>query len=122
MPFLKELCKGMLTEKDISLLPSSFDVVGDILIFADFPKALKRKEKKIGEKILSSLNNVKVVCKKTKLYGGRYRTPKLSILAGEKRKETLHKENSIIIKLDVEKVYFSPRLSHERERINREVK
>ncbi len=103
-------------------MPTSFDVVGDILIFSDFPKELKKKEKIIGNKILESFKNIKVVTKKTKKYGGTFRTPTLRILAGERRKETTHKENGIRVKLNVEKVYFSSRLGHERERINKLIK
>jgi len=119
---LKELLKNDLTPKELVLLPTGFDVVGDILIFAEFPKELAKKERKIASKILASFPNVKVVCKKTKMYSGTFRTPKLKIMAGEKRKETTHKENGVSIKLNVEKVYFSPRLGHERERINKLVK
>jgi tRNA (guanine37-N1)-methyltransferase len=116
---LKELLKSELTEQELSIMPTGFDTVGDIIIFSDFPKELEKKEKAIGEKILKFFPNVKVVCKKTKNYGGKFRTPKLKIIAGEKRKETEHKENGIRVKLNVEKVYFSPRLGHERERINK---
>jgi tRNA (guanine37-N1)-methyltransferase len=119
---LKELLQEDLTKTERLLLPSSFDVVGDILIFADFPKELEKKEKIIGEKILEAFKNIKVVCKKTENYSGIFRTPILKIIVGEDRKETIHKENTIRVKLDVEKVYFSPRLGHERERINKLVK
>jgi hypothetical protein len=43
-------------------------------------------------------------------------------MSGEKRTETTHKENGVNIKLDVEKCYFSPRLSQERLRIAKLVK
>lgn len=43
MVTLKEALKGKLTEKQISLVPKSFDVVGDILIFSDFPEELKKE-------------------------------------------------------------------------------
>ncbi len=119
---LKEALKGKLTEKQLSLVPSSFDVVGDIMIFADFPKGLVKKEKLIGNEILKLFKNIKVVCKKTKKYSGRYRLPKLKIIAGEKRKETVYRENNIQLKLNVENVYFSPRLSNERKRINNLIK
>jgi tRNA (guanine37-N1)-methyltransferase len=117
MQQLKDLLKGRLTKKQISLLPASFDIVGDILIFADFPEELQKKEKLIGESILKLLKHIKVVAKKVKKYSGKYRTPKLKIIAGEKRKETIYKENNIQLKLHIEKVYFSPRLSNERKRI-----
>ncbi len=119
---LKFILKNKLAKKEIELLPRSFDVVGNILIFSDFPKELEKKEKIIGEEILGQFRNIKTVVKKTRKYSGKFRTPKLKIIAGEKTKETLHKENNVSIKLDVEKVYFSSRLSNERKRISLQVK
>lgn len=112
----------MITKKDISLIPKSFDVVGDILIFMEFPESLIKKEKEIGDYILSKLKNVKVVCRKTKKFSGTFRLSKLKIIAGEKRKETLHKENNCLFKLNVETCYFSTRLGNERQRIYSQVK
>ena len=115
---LKFYLKDKLSEKEREFVPTSFDVVGDILIFSDFPKELTKKEKLIGEIILQTYPHIKTVLKKTKKYSGKFRTPKLKIIAGEKRKETLHKENGVFIKLDVERVYFSPRMSTERKRVS----
>ena len=114
---LKYYFKDKLSEKELKLMPTSFDVVGDILIFSEFPKELAKKEKLIGKIILETYHHIKTILKKTKKYSGKFRTPKLKIIAGEKRKETTHKENNIFIKLDVEKVYFSARMSSERKRI-----
>ena len=114
---LKFYLKGKLSEKELRLMPTSFDVVGDILIFSEFPKELAKKEKLIGKVILETYHHIKTILKKTKKYSGRFRTPKLKIIAGEKRKETTHKENNVFIRLDVEKVYFSARMSSERKRI-----
>lgn len=119
---LKYYLKNKLTPKELKLVPSSFDVVGDILIFSEFPRELIKKEKIIGQTILENYSHIKTVLKKTKKYSGKYRTPKLTVIAGEKRKETICKENNILIKLDVEKVYFSPRLSSERKRIAQLIK
>ena len=95
---------------------ASFDIVGDIAIFQT---DISKKE---AEALLKEHNNLKVVCKKTKKYSGRYRLPKLKVIAGEKRKETEYKENNARLKLDVEKCYFSPRLANERLRIAKLVK
>jgi len=114
---IKQTLKNKLTKKELSIMPSSFDIVGDILIFSDFPKDLTKKEKLIANALLSLHKNVKVIAKKTKKYSGKFRTPKLKIIAGLNKKETIHKENNVSLKLDVEKVYFSPRLSNERKRI-----
>lgn len=114
---LKFYLKDKLTKKELELVPSSFDVVGDIMIFSDFPKELAKKEKVIGNVILENYNHIKTVLKKTKKYSGKFRTPKLKVVAGKKGKETICKENNVLVKLDVEKVYFSPRMSSERKRI-----
>jgi tRNA (guanine37-N1)-methyltransferase len=119
---LKYYLKGKLSEKELQSVPTSFDVVGDILIFSDFPKELARKEKMIGKVVLKTHTYIKTILKKTKKYSGKFRTPKLKIIAGEKRKETICRENNIFVKLDVEKVYFSVRMSSERLRISKLVK
>lgn len=114
---LKYYLKDILKEKELKLVPTSFDVTGSIMIFAEFPKELIKKEKIICNKILQHYKNIKTILRKTKKYSGRYRLPKYKIIAGEKTKEAIYKENNAAIKLDVEKVYFSPRLSSERKRI-----
>jgi len=119
---LKELLKGKLTEKEIALMPRSFDTVGDIIIFSDFPSELKKKEKLIGKVILEKYPHIKVIAKKTKKYSGKFRTPTLRIIVGERRKETIYKENNVRLKLNVEKVYFSSRLATERQRIIAQIK
>ncbi len=114
---LKYLLKETLAQKELELVPSSFDLVGDMLIFSEFPKELAKKENAIGEVILENYPHVKVILKKIKKYSGKFRTPKLKVIAGEKRKEAVCRENNVSLKLDVEKVYFSPRMSSERKRI-----
>lgn len=119
---LKYYLKDKLSKKELELVPSSFDMVGDIMIFSEFPKELVKKEKLIGNIILQNYHHVKTILKKTKKYSGKFRTPKLKVIAGEKRKETVCRENSVLIKLDVEKVYFSARMSSERKRIAEQIK
>lgn len=103
-------------------LPSSYDIIGDILIFEVKDKLTEKEEKEIANELLKINKNVKVIAKRIDVYKGKYRTRKIKILAGENRKETLHNENGVKIKLDVEKCYFSPRTSQERLRIANLVK
>lgn len=110
-----ECLKKVLSEKELCSVPKSFDVVGDILIFSEMPEG--KRQRVIARCFLEGLKNVRVVCRKSGKYSGVYRTPKLLILAGERRKETVHRENNVSIKLDVERCYFSPRLATERKRI-----
>ena len=119
---LRYYLKDKLKNDELELVPSSFDVVGNILIFSEFPKELLKKEKIIGETILKNYPRIKTVLIKTKKYSGKFRTPKLKVIAGENSKETIYKENDVFIKIDVEKVYFSPRMSSERKRISELIK
>ena len=121
MTQLKKALKK-LTKKERSLVPRAFDTVGTIAIFNEFPKELKKKEKYIAQTLLALQKNVKTVAKKTKQYAGKLRTPKITLLAGEKTKETIHKENNVYLKLNVETCYFSTRTSNERKRIAKLVK
>ncbi|QDA31505.1 class I SAM-dependent methyltransferase family protein [Thermococcus indicus] len=98
------------------LLPSSFDIIGDIAII-ELPKELMPYGKAIGEAILRVHRHIKAVFAKGSKVSGEYRVRELIHLAGERRTETLHRENGIRLKLDVARVYFSPRLATERMRI-----
>ena len=113
---LKEALKGKLTVKELELLRRSFDIIGDIAIL-EVPKELKKKEKLIGKTILALLPTVKVVAVEQGEHTGAFRRQKLKIVAGEKRLVTLHKESGIVLALDVEKCYYSPRLGSERLRV-----
>src|SRR3989344_5542938 len=119
---LKQILKSKLTKKELSLVPTSFDIMGDVLLFNEFPKQLIKKEKLIANILLKQFKNIKVIAKKTEKYSGKYRLSKIKIISGEKRKETIHKENNCLIKLDIEKCYFSSRLANERLRISKLVK
>lgn len=118
---LKEELKGKLNKKQLEKLPNAYDIIGDILIIG-LPEELSKKEKLIANKLLETHPNIKVICKKQDTHKGKYRTQKLKIIAGEKRKETIHKENNVRLKLNIETSYFSPRSSNERKRIAGQVK
>lgn len=120
MSFLKEKLKSRLSKKDLEKVPSSFEVIGDIAILET--RDLKGKDRLIADAILKNLKNIKVVAKKTAVRKGKYRNWKLKIIGGEKRKETLHKESGVLLKLDVEKCYFTSRMAGERTRINNLIK
>lgn len=53
---------------------------------------------------------------------GPYRLRDLELLRGEKNTETEYKENGLIFRLDVSKVYFSPRLATERMFVSKEAR
>ncbi len=118
---LREGLKNKLTAKELNQAPRSYDLIGDIAVLEIGP-LLQKKEKLIAKTLLSLHTGIKVVCKKAGEHTGVYRTRKLTILAGDNRKETVHKENNVRLKLDIEQCYFSPRLATERLRIAKQVK
>ena len=63
---LKDFLKNKLTKKELDILPASFDVIGNIMIFSDFPEQLEKKEKIIGNEILKNYKHIRSVFKKTK--------------------------------------------------------
>lgn len=103
------------------LLPSSFDIIGDIAVI-ELPKELMQYGNQIGGAILKVHKHIKAVFAKGSAVSGEFRVRELIHLAGEKRTETLHKENGIKLRLDVAKVYFSPRLATERMRVFKKAK
>ena len=66
--------------------------------------------------------NIKTVLEKVDKVKGRLRKLKTRFLAGVKSKETIHKESGCLFKLDIERAYFSPRLSNERLEVARKVR
>ncbi len=121
MPNLRDYLKGKLTEKESNIFRRAFDVVGDIAI-VEIPRELGKKKKLIAEAILKQHKNIKAVYMELGGRKGKLRLQKLQWIGGEDRKETIAMENGVRLKLDVEKVYFSPRMSSERKRIYEQVK
>jgi tRNA (guanine37-N1)-methyltransferase len=115
----KDLLQGF-NNAELQLLPSSYDIVGDIIII-ELTDELISKEKQIADALLKIHSNIKVILKKKGIHEGEYRTQTLKHLAGDKKTITLYKENNASLKLDVAKVYFSPRLSTERKRTYKQV-
>ncbi|MGV8085176.1 MAG: class I SAM-dependent methyltransferase [Candidatus Bilamarchaeum sp.] len=113
---LKEILQKSLSQEEFEQLIGSFDIIGDIAII-EVPAQLESKEAIIGQALLSTHKNLKSVFKKLGGMEGEFRTRPLKFVCGENNTETIYKESSLKIKLDVSKVYFSVRLSHERQRI-----
>jgi len=117
----KELLAERFGEENAKGVLSSYDVVGDIAIIR-IPEELSGDAEEVGKLLLEGDKKIHVVLKKAGGREGEFRVTKLEHLAGEARTETEYIENGVRMKLDVSKVYFSPRLSNERKRIMGEVK
>ncbi len=117
---LKNMLKGVIPDKELKNIKRSFDIVGDIAIL-EIPPELEKLEKSIAWALKRNLPGINVVAKKASTVSGKYRIRKIIPIIG-KRTETIHKEAGIILHLDLNKVYFSPRLGTERLRIASQVK
>ncbi len=100
----------------------AFDVLGNVAL-VKFPREFKQKEKKkFAEKILKDNCAVRTVLEKLGKVKGRLRKISTKVLAGERTKEVLYKENGCVFRFNVDKTYFSPRLSNERKEIASKIK
>ena len=99
------------------MVQRAFNVLGNIAI-VNFADDVKLKDKKrFSEKILKKHSNIKTVLEKSGKFKGRLRKMQTRHLAGEKNKEVLYKENGCVFRFNIDKTYFSPRLSNERKEI-----
>lgn len=107
---------SILTAEEAEELFGAFDQIGNIIILR-IPNSLLSKRKLIGEVLLDKVKTAKSVFYQSSPVEGNYRIRQLELLAGDDRTETQYKEHGCRFKVDVEKTFFSPRLSAERLRI-----
>lgn len=122
---LKDFLKDSLSEEELKLVPSSFDVIGSrerAVAIVEIPEELKAKEVQIAEAVMKMHKAVKSVLKKASERKGVYRKRQYELIAGNKNTEVVHKEHGYLLKLDPQKVYFSSREGTERQRIAGQVK
>lgn len=116
----KELLEKKVPKKDLNKINKSYDIVGDIVIIG-IEENLKKYYEDIGKSLKKIHPQIKtVLCKKE--HHGVFRTMAMEHVYGENRRETIIKENNVKIKIDVENVFCSTRLSSERKRIEKLVK
>jgi len=114
---LKKALENILSDKDSKELVSAFDQIGDIIIVR-IPDSLISKKKIIGKALLEQVKTAKSVFHQSSPVEGDFRTRNLELIEGDEKTETEYKENGCRFIVDVEKAFFSPRLSTERERIS----
>ncbi|MEM7816081.1 MAG: class I SAM-dependent methyltransferase family protein, partial [Candidatus Aenigmatarchaeota archaeon] len=117
---LKDELIGKIPKNRLSFLRTGFDIIGDVAVI-EIPDELERQKMAIAKAVLMANRNVRTVCRKLGEREGRYRLREMEILLG-KSTETVHREYGCAFKLDVRKVYFSPREGTERQRVAEQVK
>ncbi len=111
---LEGILAGRLSREELEYL-RRYDVIGDIAVI-QIPSEIEHRT----EDIIWGLRKVhpflKVIARKG-FHKGAFRIRGYSIVWGEKRLETVHKENGVWVKVDLSKAFFNPRMKGERYRL-----
>ncbi|MFB0500576.1 MAG: class I SAM-dependent methyltransferase family protein [Candidatus Hadarchaeaceae archaeon] len=117
---LREALRGQMPDEELKQV-RAFDIVGDIAV-VKIPEKLLPKKQLIGQALMQVHHHVRTVLNQTTPVRGEFRTRKLEVIAGAPRTETTHREGGCSFKVDLAKVYFSPRLATERLRVTEQIK
>ncbi|MGC8572685.1 MAG: class I SAM-dependent methyltransferase [Caldisphaera sp.] len=99
------------------------EYIGDIAIIkVPFNDVNEEELKKLANEILEKNKFVKSVWHAATPVMGELKIRDYKYLAGEKRSETIYKEHNCMFKVDIKKVFITPRLSYEHLRIANLVK
>jgi tRNA wybutosine-synthesizing protein 2 len=118
---LFEELKDKLPKKELLLLPSSYQKIGDIVIL-NLKKELWKYDDLIGNIVLEKIPNTKSVFRRKGFIETGLRTPQIKWISGINNTVTIHKEHGIIYKLDVKNIMFSKGNLNERKRIVKQIK
>ncbi|MCE4608871.1 MAG: class I SAM-dependent methyltransferase family protein [Desulfurococcales archaeon] len=117
---MKRIAREVAGEEFARKVWKRMELIGDIvLIKAPYGEEVDYKlYRRIAERILEELPYVKSVWLAASPVIGEYRIRRdLIHLAGEPRTETLYKEHGCVFKVDIAKIFITPRLSFEHLRI-----
>ncbi|MEX2706919.1 MAG: class I SAM-dependent methyltransferase family protein [Candidatus Freyrarchaeum guaymaensis] len=111
-----DVIRGVVPEEYWPLIPRRHEEVGDICL-VKLPRELSDFYPEIGSAILRNLPQFRVVAVRTGRIKNEERVGEVEVIAGENRTETVHREYGCRYKLDLAKVFFTPRLSYEHNRV-----
>ena len=110
----KKMKKPKTLEDILGFMPS-FDVIGDIAILDT--ETSRNNAEEIARAILAVHKNVRTVLSAITPVTGEFRTREFRVITGEPRTDTIYKEHGCRYLVDLQHIYFNPRLSTERARI-----
>ncbi|MEL9990922.1 MAG: class I SAM-dependent methyltransferase family protein [Thermoproteus sp.] len=116
---LRRLLRGVVPDDLLSLVPSSFDIIGSrqgAVALVELPDELERYKYDIAKAIRQLNRNIGAVIRRKGARSGPYRLYNYEVLI-EGPTEVVHKEHGYFIKVDPTKVYFSPRDQTDRAEI-----
>ncbi|MGB9894352.1 MAG: class I SAM-dependent methyltransferase [Thermoproteota archaeon] len=111
-----EALKGKVPEEHLAKFRRSFDIVGDVMVFQP-TEEMEAYKKEIVEAVKQVYPRIRVVLAKKTPLEGETRVAEYEAWYGRGNYETTHKEYGCVYYLDITKVFFTPRLSTERNRI-----
>ncbi len=117
---IKEYLKGKVSEEELKKVIRSFEIIGDVVII-NLPDEIMHLKDLVVEAILSKHKHVKTILRKIGEVKGEFRVARYEVLYGGET-ETIAKEFGCRFLVDPTKVYYSSRLSSERERIAKMVR
>ncbi len=103
-------------ESEKKLLPSGWQILGDIIIIS-LHEALEHRKEEIARALLSLYPRCRTVLLDRGI-NGKMRLPGREIIAGDKT-ETVHKENGCLFKLDAMRIMYSRGNLAEKKRMSR---
>ncbi|CCC82310.1 class I SAM-dependent methyltransferase [Thermoproteus tenax] len=121
---LKSLLKNVIPEPYLSMVPSSFEIIGSrsgAIAIIEIPDELDAYKHEIAEAIKRMNKNITTVLRRRGPRSGPYRLYNYEVLI-EGPTEVLHKEHGYYIKVDPTKVYFSSRDQTDRAEISEMVR
>lgn len=121
-PLLRRIAEEVYGKTFADRIWKRIEIIGDIAIIRVPFEVNPDDLKPLARAILDKLPYVKSVWAGLPGVKGEYRLREYIHLAGEKRSETIYKEHGCLFKIDITKVYISPRLNYEHKRVARLVK
>ncbi len=112
---LKRFLQGVVPDVLLPEIPSRFEVIGDIAIIS-IPSSCDAYREDIALAILSLRRNIRTVLSRVSIRKGEARVASFRTILGTST-VTTHREFGFRYQLDVARVFFSPRLATERQRI-----
>lgn len=91
-----------------------YDLLGNIAVIEPMGRPEERKK---AHELMKTHAHITTVLAKAGAVSGRYRTRKHRFVAGKRTKIAVYKENGCTFRFNVDKSFFSNRLSYERSRI-----
>ncbi len=112
---LRDMLGDRISESELNLVRRSFEIIGDVVVI-DIPDEIIHLKEDIARAILQKHKHVKTILRKVGEVEGTFRVAKYEVVYGGKT-ETVVREHGCRFLVDPTKVYYSVKLSGERERV-----